>query len=465
MLREVKYGIIIPDGAADRPLAELGGRTPMEAARTPNLDRLAREGRVARCVTTPPGFGAGSDVCSMCLLGYDPAVYHTGRAPLEAAALGVAMGETDWVFRVNLVSVGEGDWVDGPAGGGGVEGGGVRGAGAMHGAMLDHSGGGITQAEAEVLVADLAAHWLALDGGAFGSSLSLTPGVQYRHILKDSSGERAYAEVLTTPPHEIPGEAWRGYLPAPSEDAGRGGEAAAALLRRLVESSAAVLMDHPVNVSRVERGLRPANLAWVWGQGVRPAMPTFAERYGLRGVMLTAVDLLAGIASLIGWDRVSDCGASSYHATTDYAKQGRAACDALDVYDVVCCHVESPDEASHQGDWKSKVEAIEAIDEHVVGPMVEKLRSFGDPRTDAEARGWRLMVLPDHATCVSTKKHDATPVPVLLAGTAIRSAVERGFDEQGAAESDLCVDPGHELMEYFLFGGLARVPYVAPSEG
>jgi len=456
MLREVKYGIIIPDGAADEPLAELGGRTPMEAARTPNLDRLAMEGRVARCVTTPPGFGAGSDVCSMCLLGYDPAVYHTGRAPLEAAALGVAMGETDWVFRVNLVTVGEGGWVDGPAG---------AASGAVRGAMLDHSGGGVTQDEAEVLVADLAAHWSSLDGGALVGALSLTPGVQYRHILSDRSGERAYSDVLTTPPHEIPGEAWRGYLPRPSEDAGRGGDEAASLLRLLVESSGAVLAEHPVNVSRVARGLRPANMAWIWGQGVRPAMPSFSERFGLRGTMLTAVDLLAGIASLIGWDRVSDCGASSYHATTDYARQGRAACDALDAYDVVCCHVESPDEASHQGDWKTKVEAIEAIDADVVGPMAEKLRSFGDPRTDSEARGWRLMVLPDHATLVSTKKHDATSVPVLLAGTAIRSAVERTFDEAGAAESDLCVDPGHELMEYFLYGGLARVPYVAPSEG
>jgi 2,3-bisphosphoglycerate-independent phosphoglycerate mutase len=422
----VKYAIIIADGAADLPLEELGGRTPLDAAATPNLDELARIGRVGAAATTPPGFGAGSDVCSMSLLGYDPAKYHTGRAPLEAAALGVPLGERDWIFRLNLVTVG-----------------GASGPDA--GLMLDHSAGAISDAEARELVGAIVEQWRQ-DAPEVAREFDLYAGVSYRNILVDRSGT-SYADLKTTPPHEIPRKPWGEFVPA-GLHAGR--------LGALMESASRALVVHPVNTARIKAGKRPANAAWIWGQGTKPAMPSFESRFGLRGAMITAVDLLAGIAALMGWDRLDVPGVTSYH-DTDYAAQGRATCDALDQYDIVCCHVESPDEASHQGDSATKVAAIEAIDRFVVGPVVEKLRTFGDAASDSQAEGWRVLVMPDHYTLVSTRKHDATPPPLVMAGSWVRSAVERRFIELDAEESDLQIDPGHDLMEFFLHGGRGRV--------
>lgn len=434
----MKYAVIIPDGGADQPIDELGGKTPFEAARTPHLDRLAKAGRIGCATTTPPDFLAGSDVCSMCLFGYDPARYHTGRAPLEAAALGIPLGSDDWIFRVNLVTVG----THGPD----------------EGLMLDHSAGAIPNAEARTIVADLERHWRA-ELGPLAEGLELTPGVSYRNILVDRAAARHgrdYQGLITCPPHEIPRRPWRELAPKPSGKDPRL-QAGAELLGRLMESARRFLPGHPVNLSRVAAGKRPANMVWIWGQGTRPAMPTFEDRFGLRGAMTTAVDLLAGIAALIGWSKLDVPGVSSYH-DNDYAGQGLATVRALDEFDIVCCHVESPDEASHQGDWKTKVAAIEAIDEHVVGPIAAKLQSFGDLRYDARTGrndgGWRLLVIPDHYTLVSTRVHDATPVPFLLAGSNIRSAVERTFSEREALESDLRVNPGSDLMEYFLRSGI-----------
>jgi 2,3-bisphosphoglycerate-independent phosphoglycerate mutase len=421
--------VIIPDGAADMPLEELNGLTPMEAANTPNLDRLARQGRVGTVRTTPAGMEAGSDVCSMCLLGYDPVKWHTGRAPLEAAALGIDLGPRDWVFRLNLVTTG------------------LEGSD-QEGLMLDHSAGHITDAEARTLVSDIAAYWRRKEPD-LSRDLALTPGVSYRNILVDRSG-RDYSLVRTTPPHAIPNEPWAPRLPT-------GGAAKESeVLRALMRLSAEVLADHPVNRARVEAGLRPATMAWIWGQGLKPSVPSFRERFGLRGAMITAVDLLAGIAAYIGWDRLNVPGVTGYH-DNDYDAQGRATIEALDRYDIVCCHVEAPDEASHQGDWQTKVASIEAIDRHIVGPVARRLEAFGDPERDASAEGWRLLVLPDHYTLVGTRKHDATPPPFLMAGSWVRSVVPRRFTEAEATESDLHIEAGHELMEYFLRSGLASV--------
>lgn len=436
----MKYAVIIADGAADFPFDELDGRTPFEAASTPNLDALVKVGRVGTAVTTPPGFGAGSDVCSMSLIGYDPRVYHTGRAPLEAAALGLDLKPKDWIFRVNLVTVGEEGTRD-------------------DGLMLDHSAGAISNAEARQLVEGLMDYWRQHEP-TLCAQLRLTPGVSYRNILVDSSGNyeagRDYGAVETVPPHEIPRQPWAESLPAARSGSGERGAEAEDVLNRLMELSRLYLPTHPVNTARKAAGKRPANAAWIWGQGVKPSMPSFQEKYGLKGAMITAVDLLAGIAALIGWDRLDVPGITSYH-DTDYAAQGRATVEALDTYDLVCCHVESPDEASHQGDLKTKIAAIEAIDTHVIGPVMRAMERYGDPAKDKTAEGWRLLVLPDHYTLVSTRKHDPTPVPVLIAGAWVRSAVEREYHEASANESDLRIDPGNELMEYFLRGGLARV--------
>ncbi len=420
----MKYAIIIADGAADKPIAELGGLTPLQAAVTPNMDLVATTGRLGTAQTTPDGWLAGSDVCTMCLLGYDPTVYHTGRAPLEAAALNVPMGASDWVFRVNLVTVGADKTPD-------------------EGLMLDHSAGAISDAEARTLLAGLTEFWSQHEPEVM-ASVRLYPGVSYRNIMVDASG-RVYRGVRTTPPHEIPRERWDLHLPRGEGAA----NASADVLNRLMELSLQFLPTHPVNVERTARGNRAANMAWAWGQGTRPAMPSFHARFGLRGAMTTAVDLLAGIAGLIGWTRLSVPGATSYH-DNDYAGQGRAACAALDTHDLVCCHVEAPDEMSHQGDWKTKVLAIEAIDREVVGPLLAKLRSFGDEQ-------WRALILPDHYTLCGTRKHDATPVPFAMSGAMVRGHRTGPFSEASAGEADLHVTEGHELMEFFLRSGLPSV--------
>jgi 2,3-bisphosphoglycerate-independent phosphoglycerate mutase len=399
----MKYVIIIPDGAADYPLDELDGQTPLEAARTPNIDALAVEGRQGTAVTTPDGYPCGSDVCTMTLLGYDPTRYHTGRAPLEAAALGIAVSENEWVFRVNLVTV-------------------------IDGVMQDHSAGHISGNEGRQLVEQFAQK-LELEG------LALYPGVSYRNIMVDRAG-RDWAELVSTPPHDIPGEPIRKHLPI-------GGDHAK-LLHQFVAESEVFLQDHEINLTRQQMGELPATHMWPWGQGVRPTMPTFAKRFGLNGAMITAVDLLAGLASFIGWDQVDVPGQSSYH-DNDYEATGQYAVKALDDYDVLCVHVESPDEAAHAADPPTKIATIEAIDQKVVKPIVDKLKQ-------SEA-GWRVLMLPDHYTRIDTRKHDPTPVPFMMAGTGVHSVLKRPFSEANANESDLHVPYGHELMEYFLFSG------------
>lgn len=402
----MKYVIIIPDGAADFPLDALDGKTPFEAARTPNTDRLAKEGRQGTVSTTPKGMPCGSDVCSMCLLGYDPVKYHTGRAPLEAAALGIPLGPKDWVFRVNLVTV-------------------------IDGKMQDHSAGHISSDEGRQLMADLAKR-LDLPG------MELFPGVSYRNIMVDRSGQRDWTELVSTPPHDIPGEPFRKHLPV--------GGANAALLQQMVAESEVLLRDHEINLTRKEMGELPATHVWPWGQGTRPNMPSFQERFKLKGAMITAVDLLAGISQFIGWDRLDVPGQTSYH-DNDYEAAGKYAIAALDNYDIVCVHVEAPDEASHAADAHTKVAAISAIDEYVVGPIHEALRARGDE--------WRILLMPDHYTRVDNRKHDPTPVPFLMAGKKVRGLVSRPFTEKNAGESDLHIGRGHELMDYFLHSGLA----------
>lgn len=379
----------------------------------------------------------------MCLLGYNPRKYHTGRAPLEAASIGVPMGPSDWIFRLNLVTVGEHGMAD-------------------DGMMLDHSAGAITDAEARVLVSDLLKHWQRRAPG-LAEKLDLTHGVSYRSILVDRSGEflgpksATYNDVTCTPPHEIPRQPWASHMPtaiaSPKSGTVAQARSAAERLRLLMNLATEILPDHPINEKRRQLGKRVANLAWIWGQGQRPSLPLFADRFHLTGAMTTAVDLLAGIASLIGWQKLHVDGVTSYH-DNNYAGQAAATVEALDKYDVVCCHVEAPDELSHQGDWKTKVASIEAIDRLVVAPILAKLRSFGDPASDPKAQGWRLLVLPDHYTLVSTRKHDATPVPFVMGGSWIKPTRPATFCERNCDGSDLHISRGDELMEYFLKSGL-----------
>jgi 2,3-bisphosphoglycerate-independent phosphoglycerate mutase len=395
----MKYAIIIPDGAADEPLKELGGKTPIEAAHTPNMDAIAMEGRQGLARTVPPGFESGSDVATMCLLGYDPAVYHTGRAPLEAAAQNIPLSPSDWVFRCNLVTV-------------------------IDGIMKDHSAGGITDAEAQKLLGDLSRELENLAGWEFYN------GVSYRNLLVYRGTEEF--DVTTKPPHEIPEEEAEKYLPR-----GKGSE----ILREIIQVSRELFADHEINLVRRETGHNPATQVWLWGQGHAPNMPKFIDRFQVKsGAMITGVDLLRGLATLLGWENLSVEGMTSFH-DTNYAGQGVATAEALDKYDLVFSHVEAPDEASHQADWKTKVAAIEHIDEFVVGPVLKKLKTFPE---------WRILVMPDHPTNIATRKHGYAPSPFCMAGTKVRGVVKLPYSEKNAAASDLKLEHGHELMGYFL---------------
>ncbi|HEX8915937.1 MAG TPA: cofactor-independent phosphoglycerate mutase [Humisphaera sp.] len=397
----MKYAIIIPDGAADEPLAELGGKTPLEAAETPNMDAVARMGRQGLVRTVPDGFESGSDVATMSLLGYDPAVYHTGRAPLEAAAQKIPLEKTDWVFRCNLVT--------------------TRG-----GLMIDHSAGGISNAEARQLLVDLTE--LLREPG-----VEVFQGVSYRNLIV-VRGDQTF-EVKTKPPHEFPNEPVEKYQPT-----GTGSD----MLWRIMDVSQKLFANHPVNVARRQAGKNEATQVWLWGQGHAPAMKPFADRFGVKtGCMITGVDLLRGLAVLLGWDVHEVDGMTSFH-DTNYPGQGVDTAAKLDEYDLVLSHIEAPDEASHQADWKTKVAAIEAIDKHVVGPVLEKMKSYPQ---------WRLLVLPDHPTNIATRKHGYAPSPFAMAGTGVKAVGNLPYHERSAAASGLKLERGHELMEYFLRGG------------
>jgi len=397
----MKYAIIIPDGAADRPLKELSGKTPFEAAHIPNMDRVALEGRQGTARTVPPGFESGSDVATLCLLGYDPRVFHTGRAPLEAAAQDIPLSATDWVFRCNLVTVADG-------------------------IMKDHSAGGITDAEARRLLADLA-RTVNLPGWEF------FPGVSYRNLMV-YRGNQPF-DVTTRPPHEIPEEPTAKHLPR-----GQGNET----LRAIMETSEHLFAKHEINEMRRQTGLNPATQVWLWGQGHAPNLPTFQQRFGVKNAcMITGVDLLRGLAALLGWDVHEVAGMTSFH-DTDYAEQGRQTVAMLDKYDLVFSHIEAPDEASHQADYKTKIAAIEAIDEKIVGPVLEKLKTFPQ---------WRILVMPDHPTLISTRKHGYDPTPFAMCGTGVSGVVRQTYSEAHAAAGGMNIAEGHELMEFFLRGG------------
>ncbi|MCL2640426.1 MAG: cofactor-independent phosphoglycerate mutase [Phycisphaerales bacterium] len=403
----MKYALIIPDGAADVAIADLDDKTPLEVAKKPNMDWVAKNGKLGTVRTTPSGYAAGSDVCTLCLLGYDPAKYHPGRAPLEAAAMGLQLAPQDWVFRCNLVTV-------------------------IDGIMMDHSAGHIGDTEAHSLLEEVRKH-LAPDAGT--TPLTFYPGKSYRHLMTHRGGD--FSGLKCTPPHDFPDHPIKSHMPK-----GKGADLIASLIARSNE----VLANHEINLTRKQLNENQATHIWLWGQGKAANIPTFQSRFKKQGAMITAVDLLRGIASLLGWANLECPGITSYH-DTDYAMQGKVTCDALDKYDIVCCHVEAPDEASHAGNFVEKIAAIEAIDKHVIGPVLEKLKSCGQ---------WRMMVMPDHATQCTTRLHDAAAVPFAIAGTSMpaRLSVQLPFTEAAAAESDLHIPDGHDLMEYFLFSNL-----------
>ncbi len=381
----MKLVVILGDGMADQPLEALSGRTPLQAARIPNMNRVAKDGRNGLARTVPEGMPPGSDVANLSIVGYEPSMYYTGRAPLEAAAMGLDLAADDIAFRCNFVTV-------------------------INGIMLDYSAGHITSEEGRELVRALRP---LMPAGR------LYAGVDYRNLLILKAG----AEAICTPPHDISDRPIGDYLP-------RGKDAEQ--LIGLMEASRPILASHPVNLKRIAEGKRPANMIWLWGQGPAPSMPTFQEKYGLKGAMISAVDLLKGIGTYAGMEVISVPGATG-NIDTNYEGKVNAALESLRRLDFVYLHIEAPDEAAHEGDLKQKIRAIELFDIEVVGPLIEGLRSRGEP--------WRVLLMPDHATPLSIRTHIREPVPFAIMGTGIKpDSVER-FDEASARQG------GYGLVE------------------
>jgi len=398
----LKYAIVIPDGCADEPQEALGGLTPLQAAHLPAMNAVAAAGAVGRANHTPEQLPPGSDTANLSLLGYDPVEHYTGRAPLEAAAQGIALGPHDWAVRCNLVTIEDQQ-------------------------MRDFTAGHISTPEAAALVRTLQQHL----GSA---SVQFYAGVSYRNLLvvRGSAGQEPFSrDTQTTPPHDLTDKSVIDAYPrGPGSD----------LLNQLMSDSIALFAEHPVNVARRQQGKLPATNIWLWGLGSAPRLPLFIERYEKRGAMITAVDLLRGLAALIGWERIEVPGATGY-LDTDYAAKGHYAVEALKQFDMVCVHIEAPDEASHEGDAAAKVKALEEIDRHIVAPLFEALKGLGS---------YRLLVTPDHPTPLRTKTHAHGYVPFAMAGAGIEPDGINAYDEVSAASSPLVFDKGWQLMDYFL---------------
>lgn len=392
----MKYALIIPDGAADTPIEELGRKTPLAAARKPNMDWIASHGKCGTVRTVPRNLPCGSDVAILSVLGYDPRQYYTGRAPLEAAAQDLVVTPDEWIFRCNLVTI-------------------------VDGLMDDYSAGHISTEEAGSLID-------AINRALGGPNVKFYRGVSYRHLMTFKGD----CSVSTKPPHDILGQPVEAHVPT-----GTGSDA----LRVLMEKSKAVLADHEVNKVRRDLGENPATSIWLWGQGKMPQLPSFERKFGLKGAAITAVDLVRGLSKLIGWQVIEVPGATGY-LDTNYAGKGAAAVAAIDTVDLVCVHVEAPDEAGHNADAKGKVRAIEQIDTHVVGPILERLKKEGDQ--------WRILVVPDHPTPCALRTHTPDPTPFAIAGLRIESVVSESFTEAAASAADLHIAVGSDLMEYFL---------------
>ncbi|MBL7106546.1 MAG: cofactor-independent phosphoglycerate mutase [Phycisphaerae bacterium] len=391
-----KYVIIVPDGAADKPLAEFGGKTILEAAKIPNIDRLSSEGRQGLVQTVPTGMEPGSDVAQMSLLGYDPARYYTGRAPIEAVAMDIDLDASDWVFRCNLVTI-------------------------CDEKMADHSAGHITSEEGGKLIDEL--------NGSFASeTLRFHKGVSYRHLLVCKGYD---FDVQTYPPHDYIGIKIEKILPR-----GKGAD----MLIDLMARSGQLFAGHDINRVRLDLGENQVSSIWLWGEGKRTVMDSFEKRFGLRGASITAVDLVRGLSKLIGFDLIAVEGATGF-VDTNYEGKANAAIEALEKYDVVFVHVEGPDEAGHNKNAQLKKLAVERIDKYIVGPVYEALQKYPQ---------WRMMVLPDHPTPVESGAHSSDAVPFAMAGSQVSGIVHKNFSESNSEQSGFYIDKGCDLMEYFL---------------
>ncbi|MEI8349236.1 MAG: cofactor-independent phosphoglycerate mutase [Candidatus Omnitrophota bacterium] len=395
----MKYIFIVPDGAADYPIEMLAGKTPLEAADKPFMDSLAKKGILGRVKTVPSGFTPASDVANLSLLGYEPEKYYCGRGPLEAANLGVTLEGGDVAFRCNLITEAEGK-------------------------ILDYSAGHISDHEAKLLIEHI-------NTNVGTKEIEFYPGKSYRHLMVFRQGAGLGLEKLTcVAPHDIMGKPIKKHMPQ-----GKNNEVIAKLMQRSQE----LLKEHEINKVRIDLGENPANMIWLWGSGKKPAIPLFQEKFGLRGAVISAVDLINGIGKIIGLKVIKVEGANAYY-DTNYQGKALAALEALEEVDFVFIHIEATDEAGHNQDLRMKIACIERIDKLVVGTIIQKMQEGT----------YRILIAPDHPTPVSKRTHTDEPVPFLMAGSGISSGGFSAYSETDAANSKLYLNSGIELMKYFL---------------
>jgi len=391
----MKYIVLIGDGMADYPIPELENKTPLQVANTPNMDLVAKKGISGTVKTIPDNMPPGSDVANLSVIGYDPSIYYTGRGPLEAGSMGIKLEKNEVAYRCNIVNV-------------------------ESGIMIDYSSDHISSAEAGELIE-------FIDEKLGSEEIRFNAGVSYRHLMIHKDGSKS---LQCTPPHDITGKKYEEYLPK------GGGQD---IIRFLMDSSLAILEDHPVNKKRIKENKRPGNMIWPWGQGLAPDMPTFAEKYGITGAVISAVDLVKGIGYYAGLDIIKVPGVTGY-LDTNYLGKAEYALEALQGRDFVLIHVEAPDEAAHAGDINSKIKAIEDFDSKVVGTILNGI----------EGREFMLLVLPDHLTPISVKTHVHGPVPFAVCGTEIKKDNIDSFCESCAASSKIQFSRGYELLSYLI---------------
>jgi len=395
----MKYIVVLGDGMADEPIAEIGGKTPLAHANTPMMDELAGKSVVGLSATIPEGMSPGSDTANLAVLGYNPKKYYTGRSPLEALSIGVPMKDTDIALRCNIVTVSEED------------------VPYAERTIIDHSSSEISTEDAAVLLE-------AVKKELQDDIYSYYVGTSYRHLLIWDKGQ----VVPLTPPHDILGKVIGEYLP--KEDK----------LREMMEKSYDILNNHPLNVERAAKGLHKANSIWFWGAGTRPALDSFEEKTGMKGVMISAVDLLKGIAIGAGMKVIEVPGADgTLH--TNYVGKAQAAVDALtkDGYDFAYVHVEAPDEMGHQGSLPNKLEAIESLDAKVIRTVVEGMKAAGEE--------FRLLVMPDHPTPIRCRTHTSDPVPFLLYDSTMERRRIGFYNEEEAKASGILYPEGYKLID------------------
>lgn len=400
----MKYLILVPDGAGDEKIESLGNVTPLQAAKIETMDALARKGTVGMVQTIPPGIAPGSDAANLSVMGYDPAVYLTGRSPLEAVSMGIEMLETDVAFRTNLVTL-EGQWAYEDL------------------IIADHSAGDITNQEAKVLM-----EYIQEKLGT--ETLQFYPGVSYRHALIVKDGLTHYD---LTPPHDVLTRRVGDHLPK-----GEGAQ----FIADLMKTSYELLKDHPINKNRIEKGLNPANSIWIWGQGKKPKLSSFYEKYKIKGSVISAVDLIKGIGLCAGLTSIDVEGATgTIH--TNFEGKAKAAIEAYEKgRDFVYLHLEAPDECSHQGDLEGKIKSLEIIDKKVLKPILDYLNSTGE--------AYRLLIVPDHRTPITIRTHSADPVPFVLYDSSQDRGEElgRAFNEESGGKGKFFAS-GYELADFF----------------